>query len=80
MSHNITITGRQALKDTITRIKKFKKEFGIEATKEAIIAGAFHKHPDYGDVSAIIYYKEYNEEQVSVPVWIYEIFAEILSE
>ena len=64
----------EAILDTVNKIEDFKKKFGKEAVRVAINYGAFHNHPDFGDVSRIFVYRDFNEETIIVPQWISDMF------
>lgn len=76
MRKTVTITEGQALRETVYNIRHFHSLYGYEATKEAILAGAWHTHPEFGDVKSILYYKDFDKSKVTVEEWITDIFIE----
>lgn len=76
MNTLIRVSKAQAIVDIIDHISRFRDCYGYEAVRDAIVAGAFHAHQDYGDIKEIILYGAYNQDKVTVPDWIKDIFVE----
>ena len=70
----------EAINETIAKIKAFKTTHGAKALKDAISHGAFNVHPNYGDLTYVFRDREYDHDELEIPVWIHDLYTGIEEE
>lgn len=76
----LELTEYEAVEQTIAKIKTFKTDHGIKALKSAVTHGAFNMHPGYGDLTYVFKDKEYDHDELNIPVWIHDLYVDIEEE
>ena len=70
------MTESQALLENTLRIEAFRQKHGIRATEDAISNGAFHIHPEFGELKDIYINRDFSNDDITIPQWISDIFIE----
>jgi hypothetical protein len=74
------INEHQAIADMLDRIDTYKRAHGKSALKSAIENGAFHIHPEYGDLTYVLKERDFDHDKIDIPLWITDMYADSMEE